>query len=133
MDWILLVVLLVIFGGGFWVMGQLDRFVAQCVRQTRRETKAQRPRQLELEQLQDALLDAVAATVAARGCPPDPVGMAPRGTMPGKGSIYRKCYGQGGCVGGFAGGPSLLLFRSRERVCLVFFASWYNKPAYHRR
>lgn len=60
MDWILLVVLLVIFGGGFWVMGRLDRFVAQCVRQTRRETKAQRPRQLELEQLgEDALLDAV--------------------------------------------------------------------------
>lgn len=47
--------------GDLWRrMGRLDRFVAQCVRQTRRETKAQRPRQLELEQLgEDALLDAV--------------------------------------------------------------------------
>ena len=98
MDWILLVLLLVIFGGGFWVMGRPDRFAAQCVRQTRRETKAQaassagtgtaggrmrcwmRSAQLLCKQHEDARLTR---------------GMAPRGRMPGKGSIYRKCYGQG--------------------------------------
>ena len=57
-----------------------------------------------------------------------------RGTMPGKESIYRKCYGQGRVCRRFRRWALPPAFpEQRAGLSGLFAASWYNKPAYHRR